>query len=181
MLKKLIILPMLLLSSFATHSAVLVFDGSDVTGINDVLIDGASWDASFYSGAWDNTYDIYTTDFATSASNSLQTLINDADSGELFTWRNNYTSTLGCEGTAGGCQLLTAYGESSVSISYSLAILGGWDSVATGASRAIELDPTGSIVQWTVSPVPEPSTLALMLAGFGLIGFKSHRRNKLSA
>jgi len=32
-----------------------------------------------------------------------------------------------------------------------------------------------------VSPVPEPSTLALMLAGFGLIGFKSHRRNKLSA
>ena len=32
-----------------------------------------------------------------------------------------------------------------------------------------------------ISPVPEPSTLALMLAGFGLIGFKSHRRNKLSA
>jgi len=31
------------------------------------------------------------------------------------------------------------------------------------------------------SPVPEPSTLALMLAGFGLIGFKSRRRNKLSA
>jgi len=39
----------------------------------------------------------------------------------------------------------------------------------------------GYFASRTVSPVPEPSTLALMLAGFGLIGFKSHRRNKLSA
>ena len=40
---------------------------------------------------------------------------------------------------------------------------------------------TTSFVTLNISPVPEPSTLALMLAGFGLIGFKSHRRNKLSA
>ena len=31
-----------------------------------------------------------------------------------------------------------------------------------------------------LSPVPEPSTLTLMLTGFGLIGFKSNRRRKLS-
>lgn len=30
----------------------------------------------------------------------------------------------------------------------------------------------------SVSPVPEPSTLALMMAGFGLVGFMSNRRRK---
>ncbi|MTI62589.1 FxDxF family PEP-CTERM protein [Methylophaga sp.] len=30
----------------------------------------------------------------------------------------------------------------------------------------------------SVSPVPEPSTLALMMAGFGLVGFMSNRRRQ---
>jgi len=32
----------------------------------------------------------------------------------------------------------------------------------------------------SVSPVPEPSTLALMMAGFGLVGFMSNRRRQFA-
>lgn len=32
---------------------------------------------------------------------------------------------------------------------------------------------------WNVTPVPEPSTYALFLAGIALVGFAAHRQNKL--
>jgi len=70
----------------------------------------------------------------------------------------------------------------------------GWTTAGAKISDVtVNIDPTWEYaslfevnyeyVEWPsiTSPVPEPSTLALMLAGFGLIGFKSHRRNKLSA
>ena len=32
---------------------------------------------------------------------------------------------------------------------------------------------------WTVTPIPEPSTYALFLAGIAIVGFAAHRRHKL--
>ena len=60
---------------------------------------------------------------------------------------------------------------------------------ATGDSAHIHTSPSGifdaagtglwNIGTWTVTPVPEPSEYALLLAGIALVGFAAHRRNRL--
>ena len=48
-------------------------------------------------------------------------------------------------------------------------------SVSTGVEWSVWLDGVDSA---TVSPIPEPSTYALMLGGLGLVGFMAHQRKR---
>ena len=49
--------------------------------------------------------------------------------------------------------------------------------LATGAATKVG-DFVGTINGLTVAPVPEPETYAMLIAGLGLIGAVSRRRNK---
>jgi len=176
-LKQLLLIAALVMP-FSVGAASLVYDGAEVTGVNNVSINGSLWNAEFNAGAWNDSYETYDyASFSSDATAALQTLINDADSGEFYTWRNNTTSTVGCESSVGGCQLLTAYNEAVEFVYYGIATLGSWDTSISGWSggRAIGDDPSGSIVQWTqVSAVPLPA--ALWLFGPALLGLMGFRR-----
>jgi hypothetical protein len=52
---------------------------------------------------------------------------------------------------------------------------------ASVSARNRESDRAQSIVPgtWTVTPIPEPETYALFLAGIAVVGFAAHRRIKL--
>jgi PEP-CTERM motif len=61
---------------------------------------------------------------------------------------------------------------------YSNGVYG--DIAGVFGSGTDQAETLGAIGSWTVTPVPEPSTSALFIAGLALVGFGSHRRRRLS-
>jgi len=209
MKNKIIATVLLALSAVFTapvYAATIEFNDSDieVIGISGINVEGYGvWDATFNS-EWQG--DFYTDiDFVIATGNAMLDLFTDG--GQLqgsdldLLVDSVYNGSGPCNGGEGGNPCI---GLTVVSIENIFGIetfVGGaflnygnqygtndhLDQLYHNEFGELDLMMTdsnqdGVFVSWTqVSPVPEPSTLALMLAGFGLIGFKSRRRNKLSA
>jgi len=207
MKNKIIATVLLALSAVFTapvYAATIEFNDSDieVIGISGINVEGYGvWDATFNS-EWQG--DFYTDiDFVIATGNAMLGLL--TNDGQLQ--GSNFDLLIdSVAGASGGCNGSGDYctGLTVVSIENIFEIetfVGGaflnygnqygtndhLDQLYHNEFGELDLMMTdsnqdGVFVSWTqVSPVPEPSTLALMLAGFGLIGFKSRRRNKLSA
>ena len=56
-------------------------------------------------------------------------------------------------------------------------IIGIANNTITGTSSNFLLKPTFTALHTTISPIPEPSTYAMLLAGLGMLGFVARRRN----
>lgn len=101
---------------------------------------------------------------------------NNAESAHLFLWTNNGGNiqttvtrgvddkiTLDLSSYAGTLSLLGATAFTKVGI-------GGLDEL--GASQGFDLDAV------SITPVPEPSTYAMMFAGLGIVGWMARRRRQ---
>ena len=183
--------------SSSANAATVDMDGSGaITGISGIFVDGyGTYDATFNQD-WQT--DTYEWDFIIATGDSMMNLFTSG--GELQGSDADFIPDLGV-----GCTLSTlciGFTVAQVNLDVDGTAFLGFDgggflnySEAAGDVDTLDAlygigyvgdvaaqDAAGTFVSWNqVSPVPEPSTLALMLAGFGLIGFKSHRRNKLSA
>jgi len=146
-----------LLSSSSTLDGFEYATRADVGGLTQQLF-GFDWSTLSGSGATLEAYNGYT-DLAAS----------------FFGYSSGSNSVFGYTGDVQSAVINSFFALEAFNVNSSA------DYIRTAAGFTDTHTGYGHFVSRTVSPVPEPSTLALMLAGFGLIGFKSHRRNKLSA
>jgi len=98
------------------------------------------------------------------ASNVISlTTMGDVIFNQFELW-NTASSSLVSSGTLGG---------TTSSLSFSDAIVPGSYQLRLGGTSSLSGAYAGNIV---ISPVPEPSTYAMLLAGLGLVGFSARRR-----
>jgi len=178
--------------SFHSHvafSSTLNYDPevpSEYTGINNVLVDGVFYNATFVDDFSGNL--MVTEDFAQLASTALYDLIKEGGEFSGTTFDYTPSTTVGCESTA--CIYTSVFGGgynglSNVSV-YSVTnakqSVDFSDKVSSiGSLRTIDDASNMVYVQWTdVSAVPVPPAIWLMgSALLGLMGFS--RKNKVQA
>lgn len=114
------------------------------------------------------------TNFGANTTLNLFEVGNNAESAHLFLWTDNggniqFDVTRGASDRisidlSGYASTLTLLGATS----FTKVGIGGLD--LNGASKGFDLDAV------SISPVPEPETYALMLAGLGVVGWMARRR-----
>lgn len=182
-IKTLIISSACLLLSSQANSAVFNFTG-EIEYHNDVVytyftlendeVDVRVWTDSFQSGV---NFDPIT---ALWDENGNQLAQNDDDYTINPETQTSYDSGFLLPTLAAGDYIFTVSAYPNFSNSSLLSDGFSLDSeqpssVSTGAEWSVWLDGVDSA---TVSPIPEPSTYALMLGGLGLVGFMAHQRKR---
>jgi len=193
MKKAIILAAAALLGAAPATAAVQIIDNGILTGAGGVIVDGTSYNVEFLDGACsalfsgcDQASDFAFTTFgsATLAANALleQVLIGAYDT--------NPALTRGCSGTS-SCTTIIPY-DSTNGIGFGRRALNSnqvvADVVLAGGSFGIDYDTTPVLTfnyaRFTLSSatgaVPEPSTWAMMLMGFGAMGVSLRRRRKLT-
>ena len=193
-IKTLIISSACLLLSTQANSAIFNFTG-EIEYHNDIIytyftlendaVDVRVWTDSFQSGAnfdpitalWDaNGNRLAENDDNASINSATQTFY---DSGFLLPTlvAGDYIFTVAAYNNWSTSSLLS---DGFKFDSEQPIVLSDWAQPANtnnlrGAEWSVWLDGVDSA---TVSPIPEPSTYALMLGGLGLVGFMAHRRKR---
>jgi opacity protein-like surface antigen len=183
-------------------AATLITNGSgQLTGATGVSVNGASYDVEFVEGTCaalfggcDSISDFPFQNEA-DATTAMQALLDQVfTDGPVGQFNSDYSMTLGCDtNTTGGCTAmiplelqfssLTGRGAyntdgsdyiiwTGLSSTYDTSLDNFWVWARFTPSLAAPPDP---------SAVPEPSTWAMMLLGFGAIGFAARRRRALAA
>jgi hypothetical protein len=185
------------------HAATQIVNGSgQLTGATGVTVNGTSYDVEFVDGTCaalfggcDNVSDFVFQNEA-DATAAIQALLDQVfTDGPAGQFDSDYSLTLGCDtNTTGGC---TAMIPSETQPQYSSVTGRGGDNTdgsdyilwtGLGLARDTGSDPFWVWARFTPSTappanpsVPEPSTWAMMLLGFGAIGFAARRRRALAA
>ena len=173
------------------HTA-LINDATTYTIAIDFLADGyvdyINSSPSIYPDVDGNGIDYFYADFYSGSNHVTDGVADYSDSGsaQLYRGLTDTNSGTALLYTGDSSEFITLQVDSGQQFADYFALGATW--LANENSYNFDGSSSSSVVSSltltsisSVSPVPEPSTLALMLAGFGLIGFKSHRRNKLSA
>jgi hypothetical protein len=130
----------------------------------------AGYNASFWNTGVGSTFNDWISFSmpADSSGNGSSNAISLGGGGLTFSAFNLYeNSILVATGILDGSSSFLSFSGGSTSSSYSLNIAGFKLNPAASASYA------GNV---SISPVPEPQTYAMLLAGLGLIGFSARRR-----
>jgi hypothetical protein len=181
-----------------TEAAVLLVNGSgQLTGATGVVVDGAAYDVQFVEGTCtdrfsgcETTSDLtFQTALAAyfAAQALLEEVLIDGSAGDFDT---HYELTLGCSTNETlGCHVLIPYaaggGEVTLAEAFNTnAALGDVPNQLVLA-RSYDTTQRPQYVYALFTPaaggVPEPSTWAMMLLGFGAIGFSVRRQRKVSS
>lgn len=162
-------------------AADLTFSGSALTGANGVIVNNVSYDVSFLDGSFNSVYGANPSPFLwANLGDSLLAVTALKD--QVFT---SATAALGPTAIRGcasyscqvvtwsqdtGSQLYDGVGPSSTSISAVPA------HYATDNDFTLHQDRTLAVWTVQVSPVPEPQSYAMLLAGLGVLGAVAWRR-----
>ena len=173
----------LFVSTSASAATLLTDVNGDLTGATGVIVQGTSYDVSFLDGTCASLFSgcDSVSDFAF-ADRFLAALASEALLGQVFldsslgSFDSRPYLTRGCDDVL-QCRVITPYALTSGGFTGSFADnLGTFDSVGTtinGSSFATSQNPTVTFAVFTPSltaAVPEPSTWAMMLVGFGFVG-----------
>lgn len=182
-------------SAVPAMSATLLVDGSGkLTGASGVVVEGSNYDVTFldgtctslFNGCDDNTDFAFTTDATVTA--AAQALLDQVFiDGFLGNFDSRPALTSGCEDPA-GCLAWIPRPIDRLGVfatgAYNSYTIGGTD-VVVYSGNVFPFDTTSRTNQtWArfsvaVAPsVPEPSTWAMMLLGFGAAGIALRRRRK---
>jgi hypothetical protein len=176
----------------SAQAAVLQVDaGGILTGATGVVVNGSLYDVSFVDGSCVGLFggcdQVSDFDFQTSADAlaASQALLDSVliDTGS-YMFDTHWWLVSGCGTTAYPCGVFTPYSPSSspYTVLTSVAVNYSSDSVSLSSlSRSDDTSSATSYVyaKWTpVSPVPEPETYVMLLAGLGFIGFMTLRRKQ---
>jgi hypothetical protein len=173
----------------SAQAAVLQVDSSGIlTGATDVVVNGSLYDVSFVDGSCVGLFggcdQVSDFDFRTSADAlaASQALLDSVliDTGS-YMFDTHWWLVSGC-GTANyPCGVITPYSPGSLSYS----VLSSWainyqtdNATLTSNDNSADTSNNQTLVyaKWTsVSPVPEPETYVMLLAGLGFIGFMTLR------
>jgi hypothetical protein len=179
----------------SVQAAVLQLDSSGLlTGATGVTVNGNLYDVSFVDGTCAGLFGgcDQASDFVfqsrADASAASQALL---DSVFVDTGSGSFDSvpslTLGC-GFIHSCDAITPFAIDDYSLSFFYAgaqnNAANWlADVTTAGYQLLGYDSSGSnatvFAVWNIaSPVPEPETYAMLLAGLGFIGFMTLRRKQ---
>ena len=175
-------------SSYAVSAPVMVFDGSgQLTGIDDITVQGSSWNVSFGKTL---TPSIYTVAFAEEATNALTSLfvaggLFQGTQQDLFPAENfNGCSTV--PGAPGHCWVFTfddtpdpnfnhIWSFNNDKLDQADLANDAWTSLI-GVNGADHI----TVATWTASAVPLPSAVFMFVpALFGLAGFRRRAKRSL--
>lgn len=177
----------------AQAASQMINGSGQLTGATGVTVNGGTYDVQFVEGSCSGVFGGCTSlsDFAfqnaTDAQAAAQALLDQVFTGAF---NSDYTLTYGCATNASfdACLALVPYAtaQSSFTARAALNSNGGSDSAATVVQGDINFLDTSfnDALVWArftpaVGLVPEPSSWALILLGFGAIGWAMRRRKIL--
>ena len=185
-----------LCATAASAATLIVDDNGKLTGATGVDVGGTFYDVAFIDGiscaaafnGCDSDADLLP--FHTSPSVALLAAQALLDQVFVGLYDNDPTRTLGCT-DAVGCATLIPFNIVGpyFQYAYALNLAGDGDrtSLRTDLSLTANQELNDASVTFarftpsTVAPVPEPSTWAMMLVGFGAIGASMRRRRRGTA
>ena len=163
----------------------LDYDGTDITGVSGIIIDGEEWDMTLHDGSfdqiyWGTTVDLlYTHEFAQVATAELKAFFITLEPDIIL---GNSENFVGCDNLV-GCDITTAYSYDSDAgffQSWSILVFNEDNSaqfLISDATRLSTTDSTGRThASWARASVPEPPVALLMASGliaFGVVRRKS--------
>jgi hypothetical protein len=182
------------LASPAAAATLVTNAGAQLTGATGVVVNGATYDVEFIDdrctaifGGCDSVSD-FTFQNAGDAGAAAQALLDQVFIGQFDT---DYSLTFGCPGIISitiSCEVLVPFQTPFLSFydAFAIAAFNGND-LADGTAQ-VQFDPVDDLsdggddrflvfARFTpASAVPEPSTWALLLFGFGALGARLRRR-----
>ena len=168
-------------------AALPIREGTQITGVTGIFVNGSSYDVTFLDG-------------------TCSELFNGCDSNEDFVFTSRLDATLAAQALADQafrrewyfpamtfgcgdpeiCGALIPY-NSDVDVMEAIGVPGTLDRIVFVGGRSPNLNTIQSDgLVWAVfaltspaaSPVPEPMTWAMMLMGFGAVGYAMRRRKQ---
>jgi hypothetical protein len=189
------------LSCANANAAVLQVTDGILTGATGVIVNGQSYDVSFRDGT---CFDLFSgcnsnSDFLLSVplspgAASLALLAQVFIDGVDGQFDSDSRLTNGCTLNPGGCGVLTPFAftvAGDIQAIVARNVDSNFPFVSDGTESRIlspafdSGTPFSSNAElsvwavWSVTPVPEPETYAMLLAGLGLLGFEARCRKKL--
>ena len=163
------------------HAATLLSTPNGTyTGIEDIMIKGTSYTATFHN-TFDSSYTVSDNTFALNAAVALRSLVR---LGEFVNteFDRDASDTLGCALNSIVCSLFTTYNETSSQLSgytlFNFDASSGGDYVDQQTINLASPYPSISYVEWSPSQVPVPAAIWFM--GSGLIALTVlSRKNKM--
>jgi hypothetical protein len=177
----------------ANAAVLLVNPEGRLTGATSVNVDGTLYDVTFANGPCSDIFSgcDESSDFAfnsaTTAGLAAQALLDQVFINDVSAFDDNPTLTFGCEGAVSLCQTAVPYGVSGPNLSVRFAL--NFSPSAGSADRVSDLSFAANfpdnnqfnyaIFSRSTSAIPEPATWAMMLIGFGAVGYSMRRsRNR---
>ncbi len=193
---------MLCALSATAHAAVTYnIQGGKLTGASGVLVEGKKYDVSFVDGTCTTVYGKcdainFAFNSKTGATLAAQALLDQVFvDGTAGQFDSDSTLTAGCNDES-GCEVLIAYaagfGDDTPLLTFQSVAAINRDANDPTQDQVTDAPPTfdafsntstnraQTFARFTLaSAVPEPATWALMLAGFGLVGYVTRRRSRV--
>jgi hypothetical protein len=188
MIRGLILAIAALMFAQPASAANLTVSGGELVGATNLLIDGKAYNLELVEGTCaqvfgqcdsNAAFTFKTRETALIAGRAIvdQVLIDGAQGN----FKSDYTKTFGCEPnnvffTGGACFIYLPYSVNSANIPvigvFNSDVAGGNESASAGNAATPTLDTTGQahLVWARFTAVPEPSSWALLIAGFAAIG-----------
>lgn len=175
MLKKILATVGLTLS-FSVNAATLLFDSNyQLTGANDVDVDGAYYDVAFVDGSCNSLFNGCTDFTFTTSVQALSASQSLLDQVFVGIYDEYSAATAGVENMDFG-NMVTLYGNPGL-VAIAQNTSGQIDSVALGTLYNVDFDstfnPNGVYVVWSTTAVPVPAAGWLFISALvGLVGKK---------